>query len=96
MKYRLALQLFRIHNASNENDDWIDLNFQQNFNDRNNHVKVHDTSKLLIEKNRIVNRPTCINNTKEYDWLNESFTSFKIKCKSKFLKRHNNLLTLHV
>ena len=42
----------------------------------------------LIGKNRIINRLTCINNAIDYDWLNGSFASFKIKCKAKLLNQH--------
>ena len=33
-KYRLAIQLFKIYNGSEMNDDWLDMNCQQNFNAR--------------------------------------------------------------
>ena len=46
MRYRLAVQLYKVYNAILMNDDWIDLNFQQNFNDRNKLVQINDVSKL--------------------------------------------------
>ena len=87
MKYRLSIQLYKLYNAynQNENDNWIDLNFQQNFNDRNNFVQITDNSRLLIGKNTIVNRFKSLNNLIDYDWLNLSLDTFKLKCKSKFL-----------
>ena len=87
MKYRLAIQLYKLYNAinQNDNDNWIDLNFQQNFNDRNNFVQINDVSKLLIGRNTIVNRFKCLNNTIDYGWLNQSLDNFKVKCKLKFL-----------
>ena len=35
MEYRLAIRLFKLYNATFESENWIDLNFQQNFNMRN-------------------------------------------------------------
>ena len=48
MKYKLAIQLYKIYNGRMENEDWIDLNLQQNFNNRNNHVQISDVSKWRI------------------------------------------------
>ena len=39
----------------------------------------------MIDKNNIVNRLKCINNCIDYDWLNQSFDYFKVKCKWTFL-----------
>ena len=83
--YRLAIQLYKIFNASIENENWIDLNFQQNFNDRNTRVQINDVSRLTVGKNNIMNRLNCINNKLDYEWFNMSLNSFKIKCKTEFL-----------
>ena len=32
MNYKHALELNRLYNSNDQNDDWIDLNVQQNFN----------------------------------------------------------------
>ena len=85
MKYRLAIQLYKTYNGSNENQDWIDLNFQQNFNDRSINVKINEVSSLRIGRNSLMNRLNCINNKVNYNWLNKSIDSFKILCKLTFL-----------
>ena len=85
MKYRLALQLYKIYNGGNENQDWIDLNFQQNFNERNIHVQINDVSNLRIGRNILMNRLNCINNKIDYSWMNKTIDSFKILCKLTFL-----------
>ena len=85
MKYRLAIQLYKVYNGSNENQDWIDLNFQQNFNDRSIRVQINDVSNLRIGRNSLMNRMNCINNKVDYNWLNKSIDSFKILCKLTFL-----------
>ena len=61
-KYRLAIQLYKIYNATNENKNWIDLNFEQNFNNRTNYVQINDTWRLLIGRNNIMNRFKCLTN----------------------------------
>ena len=72
MKYRLAIQLFKDYNGKIQNDDWLDLNFQQNFNKRNNFVQINDVSRIRIGRNSIINRLNCQNNAIDYDWLNQS------------------------
>ena len=48
MKYKLAIQLNKMYNSNTINDDWLDLNFQQNFNHRNNFVNFFENSRLRI------------------------------------------------
>ena len=55
MQYRLALQLYKIHNSINMNDDWIDYNFQQNVINRMRNVQLTNNSVLRIGNNRIIN-----------------------------------------
>ena len=85
MKYRLAIQLFKLYNSRTETQDWIDLNFQQNFNERMTKVQINDVSSLRIGRNSLMNRLNCINNTIDYSWLNKSIDTFKIQCKLTFL-----------
>ena len=35
MKNKHCLELFRLYNGNDDRDDWMDLNFQQNHNNRN-------------------------------------------------------------
>ena len=35
MRNRLAFQLNKLYNTTLQNDDWMDLNHQRNFNERN-------------------------------------------------------------
>ena len=85
MLYKHALLLYKIWNDKIYSDDWLSLNFQQNFNVRNSTVKLIDTSNLKIGKNIAVNRLMVINGLIEYDWLNLSINAYKIRCKTKFL-----------
>ena len=60
-----------MYNGKIQNDDWMDLNFQQNFNDRNNYVQINDFSRIRIGRNSIMNRLNCLNNTIDYDCTNQ-------------------------
>ena len=77
----MALQLFKLYNMDIPNDDWTVLNFQQNFNMRNNFVKIMDFSNLRVGKNCLINKMNCINNRINFDWLNLSFESLKSSVK---------------
>ena len=66
MKYRLALQLYKIHNTTNQYDDWTDYNFQQHFNGRMNKIHIADNSRLRIGRNCMMNNLSCINNTIDF------------------------------
>ena len=66
-------------------DDWMDLNYQQNFNDRTNMFHIIDISRMRVGKNVLANRLTLLNDKILLEWLNLSYDQFKIKCKDKFL-----------
>ena len=59
----------------------MDLNFKQAFGTMINSVKIYDDSYIKIGKNILANRLTCINNWINYDWLNLSYLTYKVKCK---------------
>ena len=84
-KYRMAIQLYKIYNAEERTDDWIDMNFQQNFNARNGKFQINDYSRLKIGRNVLCNRLNELNNQINLDWLNQSLISFKLKMKSLLL-----------
>ena len=84
----ILLQLHKIYNRTIDNDDWMDMNNQQNFNNRNNDVHITENSRLKIGRNLMINRLKILNGQINYDWLNESLNLFKISCKAIFL---NNL-----
>ena len=50
MEYRLALQLFKLYNLETQTA----LNWQQNYNMRNNYVQILDFSNLRIGKNCLI------------------------------------------
>ena len=85
MKYRMSIQLYKIYNRFINDEDWLDMNVQQNFNDRSTFVQINDYSNLKIGKNIMANRLRVLNNQINYDWLNLSLNSFKLRCKALFL-----------
>ena len=84
-KYRLAIQLFKIYNGNDYNDDWLDMNRQQNFNARCDMFQISNCSNIKIGRNIMCNRLTVLNRQIKLDWLNLSLTAFKLKSKLKFL-----------
>ena len=91
MHYKHAIQLFKLYNSENENNDWLDLFFNQNFNSRNNKVNFVDSSVYKIGKNTLTNRLHLLNNKIPYEWLNLSLETYKIKCKSLFMSNNDNI-----
>ena len=84
-KYRLAIQLFKIYNGDDYNDDWLDMNRQQNFNARCEMFQISNCSNIKIGRNIMCNRLTVLNLQIKLDWLNLSLTAFKLKSKLTFL-----------
>ena len=51
MTYEQTLPLHKLYNLTETNDDWVDLSYQQNFNDWNNIIHILDTSRIRVGKN---------------------------------------------
>ena len=83
--YKHAIQLFKLFNSTNMSEDWVSLNFHQNFNTRNTKLQIYNVSNYKVGQNLLVNRFKSLSNKIDYLWLNESLNSFKIKCKNIFL-----------
>ena len=83
--YKHALQLYKLYNSENMTDDWISLNIQQNFNGRNDKIQIYKQSNYKVGNNLMVNRLANLNNKIPYSWLNDSFNTFKVKCKQLLL-----------
>ena len=84
-KYNHALLLHKIHNNQYQTKDWLDLNFNQNFNARCNKANFIDTSNNKTGKNLISNRLMVINNEIDYIWLNLPYSAFKNRIKKLYL-----------
>ena len=66
-------------------DDWLSLNLQQNFNGRNEMIQFFNMSNYKVGRNLLVNRFRSLNNKIKLTWLNDSYESYKIKCKNLLL-----------
>ena len=80
-----ALLLHKVYDDDSSDINWIDLFFTQHFNQRNQTVRFFNTAKYKVGNNLLSNRFTILNGKIELSWLNDSFNSYKIKCKKKFL-----------
>ena len=88
-QYKHALLLHKIYNDKDQGRDWLALNFNQNFNNRNPKFITTDTSNFKIGKNIASNRLRTLNNKILLADLNDSMTTFKIKMKRLFLSLDN-------
>ena len=68
-----------------QGETWLDLNFQQNYGQRNKFVMIVDNSTHKVGRNNLINRLNTINGKGKYESLNLSLDSYKVKCKSLFL-----------
>ena len=84
--YIHALLLHKIYNDETMSTDWIDMYFNQHFNQRDPTLKFFNTSTYKIGNNLLANGFTILNGKIELSWLNEPYNSYKIKCKAEFLK----------
>ena len=85
MIYKHSLLLYSIYNTQSPTKDWIDLNFNQNFNTREPNFRTLNRNNYRVGKNKISERLNILNGKIPWDWLNQDKLSYKLKCKSKFL-----------
>ena len=83
--YKHALLLHKLYNSQLPEMDWIALNFQQTHSTRNANFNVTKTNNYRVGNNIITNRLHCLNNMIPLRDLNDSWSTFKIKCKSSIL-----------
>ena len=61
MHYKLALQLFKNFNDQKQGETWLDLNFQQNYGQRNKFVMIVDNSTQKVGISNLIKRLKTIN-----------------------------------
>ena len=83
--YRHDILLHKYYNDESNNNNWLDLFFNQQFNRRCDTVKFFNTKSYKIGDNLLANRFTVLNGKIKFDWLNLPFNSYKLKCKETFL-----------
>ena len=84
-QYKHALLFHKIYNDKDQGRNWLALNFNQNFNNRNPTFITKDISKFKIGKNMASNRLKLINNKIKLKDLNDKMSAFKVKMKMIFL-----------
>ena len=83
--YKHALLLHKLIHTEIPSSDWIDMNFQQNFNNRSTKINFFKNNRFKVGENLMCNRFDILNGKINYDMINSSNDSYKIKCKSLFL-----------
>ena len=48
MKYKFSIQLYKNFNDKNQGETWTNLNFEQHYGARNNHVLMNDISRTKV------------------------------------------------
>ena len=86
--YKQSLLLHTLYNFETPKIEWLSLNFNQTFNQREKNFMCFDTSNYKIGKTNILaNRLKCLNKEIPLDWLNYDKMKFKLLCKEKFLPK---------
>ena len=85
--HKHSLLLHKIYNDESMGLNWVNLFFNQNFNERDNTVKFFNTSTYKVGNNIIANRFVILNGKIPNNWLNATFENYKIKCKVLFLSQ---------
>jgi hypothetical protein len=83
--YRHCLLLFKVFNNMILNRDWLNLNFQMINTSRQTLFEIQSCAVYKVGNNILTNRLSCLNRKIRLDFLNLSFETYKIKCKSLFL-----------
>ena len=84
-KYRHALLLHKCYNDPLMRNDWLALNFNQNFNARCSGIFFFKTNRYKVGNNLLANRFSMLNGIITHDMLNLPFLQFKLKMKSLYL-----------
>ena len=85
MKYKLALCLYKLYNESFNSIEFAQLNFNQVLTGRQENFKIIRNNVYKVGLNSLSNRLHFINDQIPLNWLNCSFGTYKIRCKSLFL-----------
>ena len=85
MKYKLALCLFKLYNLTFNSIEFMQLNFNQILTGRQMDFKIQKHNKHKVGLNALFNRLYYINDKIPLEWLNSPISTYKVKCKKKFL-----------
>ena len=85
MKYKIAIQLYRLYNLTTPTHDWIVLNFDQILTSRQTKFAIAKSNKQRVGMNILTNRFFELNGLIPIMWLNYSYETFKINIKKLLL-----------
>ena len=86
MMYKLALRLYKIYNTNYNSIEFSALNFNQILTSRQTRFITSRNNKTKVGLNCLANRFFALNNLIPLAWLNESYLTYKVKCKNVFIK----------
>ena len=85
MKYKLALCLHKLYNIQFNTREFCLLNVNQILTSRQTHFISLKSNNHRVGINRLSNRLYVLNKAIPLDWLNDSSSTYKIKCKKLML-----------
>ena len=85
IRYKHALMLYRLMRQCTPTEEFIQLNFQANLNQRLQSHNFIKSQNYSVGSNILLNRLCCLNNVIPQTWTSESYLSYKLKCKKLFL-----------
>ena len=86
MKYKLALSLHKLYNINYNTKEFIRLNHNQILTSRQTKFYTVKSNALKVGLNCLANRLGVLNGKIPLQWLNDSITTFKVKCKELLLQ----------
>ena len=86
VKYKHALMIYKLFRQCMPENEFIHLNFQANLNQRQQYHTFIKTQNYNVGNNILLNRMHSLNNTIPKSMTDDSYLTFKLKCKEMFLK----------
>ena len=90
--YKSSLLIHKLINTEIPQLDWLDLNFQQSFNQRDTYFKLYATNSYRVGRNRL----SILNRKLPLLSVEKSFESFKIFCKHSQLGQWHGSIALNI
>ena len=85
MKYKLAVQLYKIYNSHEHSLEWVQLNYNQILTSRQTKFSISKESSKKVGQNMLTDRLSSLNGMIPFEWLNNSIETYKVKCKNLLL-----------
>ena len=85
MKYKIAIQLHKLYNTTNQSLDWISLNFDQILTTQQTKFLISKSNKHKVGLNILPNRFSVLNGIIPLPWLSLNIDTYKINIKKLLL-----------